>query len=158
MKRLTLIRHAKSSHKDGRLQDFDRPLNRRGVTDAPLMAERLTTALSKPDLLLYSPAQRSLSTAESVIPALNPSRAKAWPELYMAELQTLLALLASQPKSRRHLLLIGHNPGLQELANYLLPEPIAKLPTSAVLSLELEDWQPEPGSARIFYHYWPKQA
>lgn len=160
MKRLTLIRHAKSSWADATLADFERPLNQRGLTDAPLMAQRLVGQISKPELLLYSPAERTRQTADYVIGGLQlqPAKAKELHTLYLADKDELLALIHSQPPSRRHLLLIGHTPGLLELINYLVNEPIEHLPTSAVMSLLLPNWHDLAGNASVAYHDWPKKS
>lgn len=159
MKRLTLVRHAKSSHRDSKLEDIDRPLNRRGQQDAPQMAQRLPGTLSKPELLLYSPSVRTQATAQPIITqfALPPNKAKAIADLYLADLETLLLLIRQQPPSRRHLLLVGHNPGLHDLANFLLPDPLDRFPTGCVLSLNLPDWNLAAQQAQILYHDWPKK-
>ncbi|MBE0617968.1 MAG: histidine phosphatase family protein, partial [Proteobacteria bacterium] len=71
MKRLTLVRHAKSGHKDGSLPDFERPLSRRGKEDAPEMGRRLAARGVLPDALVTSPAKRARKTAEKIARALD---------------------------------------------------------------------------------------
>lgn len=134
MKQLTLVRHAKSSWDNPSLSDFERPLNKRGQRDLPLMAKRVRDFDLHPNLMLYSSAVRTSQTAEALADALRlPGNACiAVPEMYEACWETLLNLLQGQDDSRGHILLVGHNPGIADLGNYLCDEQLSHVPTSAV--------------------------
>jgi phosphohistidine phosphatase len=114
---LTLFRHAKSSWTDASLDDFDRPLARRGEAAAPLMGAFLAERGLIPDLILCSGSRRTRQTLGLAFGVL-----KAQPEtrfldaLYHATVPALLAIIHGAPSTAHHLMLIGHNPGLQALA------------------------------------------
>ncbi|SEG75874.1 SixA phosphatase family protein [Marinobacterium lutimaris] len=139
MKQLTLIRHAKSSWDNPQLSDFERPLNARGLRDLPTMAERVRAKELIPDHLLYSSALRTSLTARELAAALDlpESHCLAVPEMYEACWETLLNLLQGQPDSRTHLMLVGHNPGIAELAACLCGTAPQHFPTSCVQHLIL---------------------
>lgn len=139
MKLLTLIRHAKSSWDDPWLADAERPLNARGRRDLPLMAARMRARGPRPDRLLHSSAVRTRLTAAALseVFALPASAVVASERLYDADLDTLLQLLREQPDSLAHLMLVGHNPGLLQLAQWLCEEAPERLPTAAIVQFEL---------------------
>ena len=145
MLRLTLIRHAKSSWGDPSLKDFDRPLNERGLRDAPQMGRRLKDRLAAPDLLISSPALRAVTTARLLAESLGyPADAIQTEDmLYNASMQDLLAIVRLQDSRRAHVALVAHNPGLSQLSDYLCEGQTGDLPTCAVVSLsfELDDWR-----------------
>jgi len=140
MKQLMLIRHAKSSWDHPELSDFDRPLNRRGQRDLPLMVARVCALGLEPQRLLYSSALRTSITARELARALQlpASRCLAVPEMYQASHETLLNLLQGQPDTLDSILLVGHNPGLADLGHYLSGEPFAHFPTAAFAHLQLD--------------------
>jgi phosphohistidine phosphatase len=139
MKQLTILRHAKSSRKDTSLPDFERPLNGRGRGDAPRMGEWLSRRGCIPDLVVASPALRARATAEAVMAALGlpPEKLQLREEIYEASAGTLLDVLRSLPESARHVLLVGHNPGLTELWNRLSPVATDNIPTCGAYSVQL---------------------
>ncbi|GAA0792521.1 SixA phosphatase family protein [Marinobacterium sediminicola] len=161
MKRLTLIRHAKSSWDDPFLADFDRPLNHRGQYDLPLMCARVQAHGPRPDRLIHSSALRTRLTATPLIEAfeLDNASVMSTERIYEASEDALLELIRQQPDHIEHLMLVGHNPGLLMLAHWLCEEAPAKLPTSAVIQLELATahWDTlEPDSARLLWFDFPK--
>lgn len=140
MKHLILLRHAKSSWKNSTLDDADRPLAERGERDAPRMGERLEARGARPTLLLTSPARRALRTAEIVGRALGlgQERTRTVPELYLASPDEMRGVVAAQDDAHDCLLLVGHNPGLTELVNELLPGlALDNLPTAGVVGIDL---------------------
>ncbi|WP_027856793.1 SixA phosphatase family protein [Marinobacterium jannaschii] len=139
MKKLTLIRHAKSSWSDPCLSDFERPLNKRGNRDLPGLAQRVQRFQLYPDHLLSSGAVRALTTAKAVSDELKlPSQQiEVVPELYESCYETLLNVLQNQPDRHRHIMLVGHNPGLEDLAYYLTHETGLPCPTASVLHIHL---------------------
>ena len=141
MKHVILLRHAKSSWKNPTLDDADRPLAERGERDAPRMAERLKKRGAQPTLLLTSHARRALRTAEIVGRALGlgPARMHTLPELYLASPDALRRVLAAQDDAHDCVLLVGHNPGLTDFVNDLLPGlALDNLPTAGVVGVELD--------------------
>lgn len=137
MKKLTLIRHAKSSWANPSLDDFDRPLNKRGLSDLPPMAARVAQKLPQADLLLSSGANRARTTAEEVMAFQLDTSIAFVPEMYESCYETLLNMLQCQSDRHRHLMLVGHNPGLELLGYYLTHERLEKFPTAAVLHIHL---------------------
>jgi phosphohistidine phosphatase len=157
MKRLTLVRHAKSSWKNPELADFDRPLNKRGKRDAPRMGERLAARKKPPEVIVSSPAKRARKTAELIARELGISDRKLlWKdEIYEAAPEVLLEAVRGLDERWHHVLLIGHNPGLTELANLLADCGIENIPTCGVLCLDfdVEGWKdlgPKSGSVAFY--------
>src|SRR5437763_250008 len=132
MKTLLLMRHAKSSWKDESLDDYDRPLNKRGKREAPRMGEFLREQNLVPDCIVASSARRAGKTAQCVaLAAAFRGEIRLTGELYMASPRKVLEILAQTPETCNTLLLIGHNPGLEELLEQLTGQHRA-LPTAAV--------------------------
>lgn len=157
MKRLVLIRHAKSSWDYPLLGDFERPLNPRGRRDAPVMAQRLATLLQPPWRLVSSPALRAITTAHAFADALGVRHAdiRVKPAIYEASPGTLLHLVNSLDDADAQVLMFGHNPGLTELAQLLATVPFAELPTCGVAVLEFphKHWRdivPDGGALAAF--------
>jgi len=154
MKRLYLLRHAKSSWKDTTLADHDRPLAGRGRRAAAAMADHMAQHQIVPDLVLCSTAVRTRETYERLQAA--PVRFER--RLYAASADDLLELVRTLPDDVGTVLLIGHNPGIEDLALRLArPSPErdrlqAKFPTAALATLELTGsrWSElEPGCASL---------
>jgi len=164
MKRLTLVRHAKSSWKDPELADFDRPLSKRGKQDAPLMAERLMAMDPQPELLVSSPARRAKKTARLIAHELKLSdeRLIFKMEIYAAEPESLLEVVRGLDDCWEHVLLVGHNPGLTDLGNLLADCGIANIPTCGMLCLDFDvaNWMNVGARAGtlVFYDYPKKSA
>ncbi|SIS93568.1 SixA phosphatase family protein [Neptunomonas antarctica] len=138
MRTLTLIRHAKSSWKFPECDDFKRPLNKRGKRDLPVMVERLRNAGLEPDRCLSSGAIRALLTAKATSKHLkNRPPIKVIPELYESYMETLLDVLQRHSDKDRHIMMFGHNPGLQQLGEYLTGKKIENLPTCGVMHIHL---------------------
>lgn len=142
MKTLLILRHAKSSWKETGLADHDRPLNKRGLRDAPRMGKLLREEGLVPDLILGSTARRAKKTAEAVAEAsgyegeiqLEAGLYAAGPEAYLEALHVL-------PEEVQNVLVVGHNPGLEELVELLTGEAVS-LPTAALarVALPVESW------------------
>lgn len=114
MRQLVLLRHAKAAVDSDTGQDFDRPLAPRGREDAPVVGKALADAGAEPELVLVSAARRTRETWELVSAAFPGVEARFLDELYDATAETLLHLVEHAKVAR--LMIIGHNPGLQELA------------------------------------------
>ncbi len=139
-KRITLLRHAKSSWKDASVPDRDRPLNRRGSKSAPDMGKRLADLGVRPSLLLTSPAKRTRETARLIARELNYPLEfiQSESELYLATPETILQVVARQDNGFNDVMLCGHNPGITELANQLGDRNIDNVPTCGVVGIELD--------------------
>ncbi|MBX9605554.1 MAG: histidine phosphatase family protein [Gammaproteobacteria bacterium] len=164
--RLVLMRHAKSDWFAGAGDDFTRPLSERGLRDARHMGRWLKDSGYLPAVILCSPARRTRQTLERMGEDLEldlAARATYPEELYHAGLPTLKAVLKRQGE-QREVMLVGHNPGLEELVAWLLdarrplPQHAKSFPTAAVYVLDLPDgWaDPRAGSARLVAHQRPK--
>ena len=160
-RRLSLLRHAKSSWKDAGLDDFDRPLNNRGQHDAPMMGRRLVERGARPSLIITSPAKRARSTAKKIAKSLNYPQEflQSEKDLYLASPEQILAVLARQDDQFHDVMVVGHNPGLTELASRLSGRYIDNVPTAGVVCLETEagSWTEVAGSrCNLLYFDYPK--
>jgi len=162
MKTLTLVRHAKSSWHDTNLSDRERPLNKRGLRDAPIMARRAVEAGIRPSLIVASPAVRAWTTAKVFAMELGypVEFLQREDDIYLASLDRLLDVVASQDAGFNHLMLFGHNPGLTDFANYLSPGLTNNLPTAGIVSVEFDrdDWMLfERPESKLLVHDYPKK-
>jgi phosphohistidine phosphatase len=144
MHTLYLLRHAKSSWADPTLPDHERPLAARGRRDAKRIAKHLARLGIEPELVLCSPAERTRETFELLRPALGATPAvRLEAKLYAVSSDELLERIRGVPETVASVMLIGHNPGLQQLALVLasagaeLERLEAKFPTAALATLTL---------------------
>jgi phosphohistidine phosphatase len=165
MKRVYLLRHAKSSWKDRSLADRDRPLARRGRRAAEAMAGHLEAAGVRPDLVLCSPALRTRETLERIEPGFGGEiELRVEEQLYGASEASLFDRLSALPEEIGSVMLIGHNPGLEELGLALASEGEGlvrmreKYPTGALATIELpaDSWSRiERGSGHLVAYVRP---
>lgn len=142
MKTLLLLRHAKSSWKIPDQPDFERPLNGRGRRSAPLMGRHLRRQGIEPDLVLCSPAERTRQTAALFTEAARVRAEVRYDErIYEASGLQLLEVVAQAGEGANTVLLIGHNPGLEELL-FMLTGEMQLMPTAALarVDLSVERW------------------
>ena len=161
MKTLTLVRHAKSSWKDTSLSDRKRPLNRRGERDAPVMGKRIVEHGIRPSLIISSPATRAWATAKVIANEIGyPNEfLQREDDLYLASLNDILDVIAAQDNGFNHLMVVGHNPGLTDMANFLSPGLTHNLPTAGVVSVQIDrdDWDlRERPNTELLVHDYPK--
>ena len=158
-RRLLIMRHAKSDWDMAAATDFDRPLNKRGERDAPCMGQWLRKNKLIPDWIISSPALRAKETVLLVCEELGlKKKAIHWEEkLYAAELKTLLTALAQCPEDRHLVMLVGHNPGLEELLVYLTGME-NRMPTAAIACIQLpQNWgRLKRGSGQLETLIFPK--
>ncbi|RSS78473.1 histidine phosphatase family protein [Streptomyces sp. WAC06614] len=163
---LVLVRHAKAVPKDEPVEDFDRPLSSRGQADAPLTGRWLAESGVEATLALCSPSLRTRETWQLIAPALAEAPPVVYDErLYNAPPQRLVTVLAERGGQLGSLLLVGHNPGLHELASALCGTGPKKLverlrsgfPTSGAAVLELTGgWDAlKPGAGRLTEFWSP---
>ncbi|MBT8068477.1 MAG: histidine phosphatase family protein [Gammaproteobacteria bacterium] len=163
MKRLTLVRHAKSSWSDVTLGDRQRPLNKRGKRDAPIMGRRIMDHGIRPSLIISSPAERAWRTAKIIAAEISYPREFLQREdsLYLASLDDFLDVLVAQDSGFNSIMIVGHNPGITDFANFLSPGLTGNLPTAGVVSVELDQdhWNLyERPKARLLVHDYPKKT
>jgi phosphohistidine phosphatase len=140
VKRLTLMRHANAQWKDPQISDFDRPLNRRGISEAEAMSRRLMELKLIPTIVLASSARRAQQTADIVARELGvtPRNARTDESLYLAAAEDILRVIQMTGPRIPHLMIVGHNPGMSELANLLAPTAHLALGTAAMCSLSFD--------------------
>lgn len=159
MKTLTLLRHAKSGWDDTVPRDFDRPLNPKGRRAAQMMGRFLKTQGAAFDHVLASPALRVVETLVEVESGYGQALTPAWDKrVYLASAATLLDLIRDLPAQAGTVLLVGHNPGLEDLVLDLVPDGSdlrdaveAKYPTAAVATMTWNgEWADlRPGAATL---------
>ncbi|XPV69427.1 MAG: SixA phosphatase family protein [Halarcobacter sp.] len=138
MKRLYIIRHGKSDWSNPTLDDFDRPLNKRGKKDAPYMGELLRKDGHIPDLIISSPAYRARETARIIAQELMYHKDIMFNEyIYEADLKTILEVVSFIADEYDTVYLIGHNPAINILAFYFV-DFNQNIPTCGVLELEFD--------------------
>jgi phosphohistidine phosphatase len=162
-----LLRHGKSSWSDSTLADIDRPLAPRGERAAGRIAKYMRRKKIRPELVLCSPSVRTRQTLEAIQPSLGKSCSiELVPELYAASESELLERLQALPGSVSSVMLIGHNPGLQELALVLasrgadLGQLREKFPTGALAMLVVhsESWAAlSRGDAELVDYVVPRE-
>lgn len=169
MRRLLLLRHAKSSWDDSALEDFDRPLSLRGRSSAPGMGRHMADHSLVPDRVLCSTARRTRDTFAGILPFLTADLdVRFLSALYEAGESTMLSLIRKHGSEARALLVIGHNPGIADTAlklvgrgNPAFAEQIRdKFPTAglAVIDFDGERWADVgPGSGRIVAFFRPRE-
>jgi len=150
MKTLTLLRHAKSGWDDPVARDFDRPLNPKGQRAAAMVGRHMKALGLAFDHVVASPAVRVVETLDQLGHGYGSDLAPAWDQrIYLASTATLLDVVHDLPASASHVLLAGHNPGLEELVLLLVPEGGAlrgeveiKFPTAtlAEMTFETDQW------------------
>ena len=161
MKILTLVRHAKSSWKNTSLRDIERPLNKRGRHDAPEMGRRIKEHGIRPSLIVSSPAVRAWTTAKIIAAEISYPQEFLQREggLYLASVDEILDVIAAQDEGFNNLMVVGHNPGMTEFANFLHSGLTNNLPTAGVVSVEIDQdhWQLyERPPTKLLVHDYPK--
>lgn len=145
MKTLILVRHAKSSWAEPGQADFERPLNDRGKMNAPEMGQRLAARKIPLQLIVSSPAKRAKKTAKLMAAEIRYPEEQIMYEMdiYEASLEELLAVLRNVEDRYQHLMMVGHNPGLSYLVNYLSKTSVNHMPTCAMayLHLNIDSWK-----------------
>ena len=162
MKRLLLLRHAKSSWEVEGLHDYFRPLNERGYADAPIIAQFIHNQQVLPELVVASPAIRTYTTASIVMQQLKMSQnsLKLHSTLYDSGIEDYLKVVSELHNRHETVLLVGHNSSISDLLNTLLKTTDLYLPTCglAVLEIQTDQWH-EIGSAgaQLILMTTPKQ-
>jgi phosphohistidine phosphatase len=160
VKTLLLMRHAKSNWDDANLRDFDRPLAERGRRDAPRMARALVALDSAPDYIVSSPAARARETIEAVRREGQLTAPLAFDEgVYDASTAALMRIVRRLADEHRRVMLVGHNPGFEDLLTRLTGER-GRMPTAAIACIEfqVDRWDDvEEGQGKLVWLLTPKQ-
>src|SRR5690606_34139294 len=134
-----LIRHAKSDWSNPLLDDFERSLNKRGEKNAPFMAKILKKEIQKPDLIISSPSFRTKLTLEYFLKEFEYKGEVIFEKsIYEAPFENLLKVIKNIDDKYKTIFLIGHNPGLNDLANFLLGSFEDNIATSGVLKIDFD--------------------
>jgi phosphohistidine phosphatase len=159
MKTLLLLRHAKSDWGNAGLRDFDRALAKRGLRDAPRMGETLKKQGVSPDLILCSPATRARETMELFKQAAGLEvKVEFEPNIYEASSAELIKLVRHLPDQCSCVLLVGHNPGFENLLSRLIGSE-RQMPTAALACMEfqIDAWENvEDNQASLLWFLVPK--
>lgn len=159
-KNLLLIRHADAEH-DIKRSDFERQLSAVGEQESAIMSQRLLNyGAVTPELILCSPARRTIQTGKifSENKVLLFSNIQPENMIYEASIGTLLSLINHIENKYRSVALIGHNPGLSEIIEYLSDSFVGNIPTSGIVHLkfDVEDWASiEAGSGHVAWKAFP---
>lgn len=161
MKRLYLIRHAKSSWANPGADDFSRPLNRRGKEDCVKMSSRLARADIHPDFIAASPAKRAKKTAKCMAEGIGYTIKDIcyYPDLYLGTLTYYLQLLDELLSKVDTLFLIGHNYTITELAEHLTARALGNVPTCGIVAVEYsraDGFTPARGGGKLLFFDFPK--
>lgn len=161
MKKLLLIRHAKSDWDDPNLPDFQRPLNDRGHKNAPEMARRILKKGLIPQLMVSSPAIRAITTAEyfAEVLGIKKSAIVQEPAIYEASSGTFLNSIHKQDNRYDFIAFFGHNPGITNLVINLSKADIYNIPTcgAALIEFPLDDWKMiSEGTGHLKLYDFPK--
>ena len=159
---LYISRHAKSSWDDASLADFDRPLNKRGKKDAPMMGELLESLGVLPELIIASPAKRAIRTARILADKIlyPASEIVLNEDIYEASTSDLLDIIENFDDSLKSVMIVGHNPSFTHLANYLTETYFDNVPTCGIVAVgfELSHWKDiDKNSGKIIFYEYPKK-
>lgn len=161
MKYLYLIRHAKSSWENKDLNDFDRPLNERGLRDAPFMGNVLRSLEKKVDKIVSSPAKRAIETAMIIAGKIDYPAEDILEDanIYHSGLPELLKIVCGFDNDWNSVCFIGHNPGFTQLAELITSEEFGNIPTCGIVEIELdiENWmEVSRGIGNKTFYDYPK--
>ncbi len=158
MKRIFIVRHAKSSWADLSLRDKDRPLNARGNRDGPVMAEKIKAITGKIDGLFSSSSQRTRETSAHLMKHLEFDQVSYLDKLYHASYQDMIEVIHEVPQDMDTAMIVGHNPGSTDLYNYFASSYLDNLPTCGVFLLEIDgNWQDADQQHTVVKHLmYPK--
>lgn len=160
IKTLVLIRHAKSSWSNIELDDFDRPLNKRGKRDAPFMGEQLHSRNLVPDVFVSSSAKRAKKTAKIVANAIKFSKKDILfdERIYYADEYELFSILKSSDEKISTLFIVGHNYTLTDFANSLSNYNYVNIPTSGMVGMQFKGkWEDiKYGDGKKLFFDFPK--
>lgn len=162
MKTLYLNRHAKSSWENISLSDFERPLNKRGERDAPLMGEILREKIKAPEVIYSSPALRAITTAHIIAAKLefNINNIIEKQKIYDSAISDILRIVNSTDDKYKRIMIFGHNPTFTMLSNYLSDKSIDNIPTCGFVQIDFDvsKWNDIEGrTGKLILFEYPKK-
>jgi len=162
LKKIFLIRHAKSNWSNSEFNDFNRLLNNQGKIDAPFMGKRLFSKKVYPDLIITSPAKRALNTTIKIAKEINYPDDKIIQnkDLYLARIPEFVEIINNISNSISSVFIVSHNPGITETAEYLTGEIIDTIPTTGILCIEFNtnSWHSiKKEEGRVLFFDYPKK-
>jgi phosphohistidine phosphatase len=159
MKKLYIIRHAKSSWKEG-LDDYDRGLKKRGKLNSPFMAEKLTSRGVKIDYIVSSSAKRTKKTTTLMneVLGLDPTQIEFKKELYLASPKTIITEIQKTDDSVNELMVVAHNPGVTQVVNFLAKEHFENIPTASIACIlfGIDSWSEIKNNGKLGFFIYPK--
>ncbi len=163
MKKLFIVRHAKSSWDSPYLDDHDRPLNKRGKDNAPEMGRRLAKRNVLPDLMISSSAKRAFSTAKFIAKKISFPTNKIRKEslFYHGNIENIISFIQNVDDSVNILMIYGHNPGMTDLTNYLTGSMIYNIPTCGITEVDfyISSWNlVEKYTGKLISFDYPKKT
>lgn len=163
MKKIYLVRHAKSSWEKAGINDHERPLNQRGIADAPVMASLLAEKHSIPEKLISSTAVRAHQTAKffAEVFGYKPESIQTEKHLYHADIEDLLGAINAADESCDHICLFAHNPGITYFANLICEANIDNVATCGILLMhaDVKHWHEIDANDIVLDHYlFPKMG
>ncbi len=163
MKTIYFLRHAKSSWRSSEFSDINRPLNKRGIENAPIMAKHFKTLKVKPQLIISSPAKRTMTTALMVAERIGyeEKHIKIDMELYGANVAQIAQLIYYLDDTLKKVMLVGHNPAFTLLVDFFTGKPIDNMPTLGLVQInfDIDCWHdvvPKSGTLELFEY--PKKV
>jgi len=162
MKKLFIVRHAKSSWDSPYLDDHDRPLNKRGKDNGPEMGRRLANRNVLPDLMISSSAKRAFSTAKFIAKKISFPTSKIRKEslFYHGTIESIISIIQNVDDSVDILMIYGHNPGMTDLTNYLTGSMIYNIPTCGITEIDfyISSWiSVEKYTGKLISFDYPKK-
>lgn len=162
MKRIILARHAKSSWDNPEWSDFERPLNKRGLRDAPFMAEVVAKLIEKPELIISSPAVRAAATCKYFAKAFGYDEDKIHYDnnIYTSGARYIIDLISRLDDKINSVMIFGHNPDMTSLYSYLTGSYIENVPTCGVFAVEFDvvSWEAiENKTGKLLFYEYPKK-
>ena len=160
MKHIIFVRHAKSSWSAQGLSDHDRPLNERGIRDAPVMAAWLAETLYKPDVIVSSTALRAQQTAKEfqISCGVKSELFMSDASLYLAGMQEWIRVLEASKSIPETIAFFSHNPGITQIVNWLCNEDIYNIPTCgiAIVGVDKDIKRFDSGVGKLLHYQTPK--
>ena len=159
MKKLYIVRHAKSSWKDGE-EDYDRNLKKKGKLNAPFMAGKLISRGAKIEQIISSSAKRTVKTTGLIneVLGLDESKITFKKELYLASPKTIISQIQEVDESVNELMIVAHNPGVTQVVNFLANEHFENVPTSgmACILFDTDSWSEIKNTGKLGFFIYPK--
>ncbi len=159
MKKLFIIRHAKSSWSEDK-DDFDRKLKKRGMTDAGFMAEKLLSRGAKIQQIVSSSSRRTTDTTQIMNDyiGLRKSKISFTKELYLASPKSVISQIKSMDDSVNELMIVAHNPSVTQVVNHLANEHFDNIPTLGIACILFDDksWSTIKNNGKLGFYIYPK--